>query len=420
MSKKTDVIVVGAGMAGLSCALTLQSAGLDVVVLEAGDRCGGRVQSDRLDGYILDRGFQIYLTAYPEGKRFLDYDKLNFKKFYPGAIVRKDGRFHRVADPLRSPKDIFATLTSPLGKPADKVKVACLQKQLQMESIEDIFDKPECTTYEVLRREGFSRQMIDDFFKPFLGVIFLERDLKTSSHVFEFVFKMLALGDNVLPEQGMQAIPDQLAARLKDGTIEYGQKVEAVKDGSVVLASGKKRSAKVIVLATEQTTALKLLHKEIQANYCSQTSLYFSSDEAPLKEPCLVLNGDGDGYVNNVVVLSNVSPAYAPPGKALTVVSCVGDPPVGDAELENLIRQEMEEWFGASVKGWKHLRTYRVRYSLPAQSPTARNSTFRSYQADENLYLCGDYLETGSINGALKSGRTVASKILSEIFAKVG
>lgn len=111
----------------------------------------------------IDRGFQIYLTAYPEGKRFLDYDKLNFKKFYPGAIVRKDGRFHRVADPLRSPKDIFATLTSPLGKPADKVKVACLQKQLQMESIEDIFDKPECTTYEVLRREGFSRQMIDHF-----------------------------------------------------------------------------------------------------------------------------------------------------------------------------------------------------------------------------------------------------------------
>ncbi len=419
MAFESEVLVIGAGLAGLSCALHLQNQGVKVTILEAAEEAGGRIRTDKIDGFLLDRGFQIYLTAYPEGKEILDYRSLNFKKFFPGAVIRKNNKFYRVADPLRSPKDIFATLTSPVGKPADKVKVACLQKQLQIESLDEIFEKPECTTYEVLRREGFSRTMIDQFFRPFLGGIFLEKELKTSSQVFEFVFKMLASGENVIPEQGMQEIPRQLAGKLKSGTIQFGKRVKKIEKNKVTLETGESIEAPIIVIATEQTSAVELLGKDMSPNYCSQTCIYFTSEKAPLEEPVLVLNGDEEGYVNNLVVLSNVSKAYAPPGQALTAVSCVGDPAIGDAELIECVKNELRQWYGEEVKDWQHLKTYRVRYSLPAQSPTARNSSFRSYQASDDIFVCGDYLETGSINGALKSGRIVAGKILTEKLARV-
>ena len=419
MSPKFDVVVIGGGVAGLSCALHLEKQGLSVMVLEGSDQVGGRIRTDQVEGYLLDRGFQIYLTAYPEGKKILDYQALNFKRFFPGAVIRLNGKFHRVADPLRAPKDAINTLVSPIGKPADKVKVACLQKHLQLTPVEDIFQKRECTTFEALKNEGFSQQMIDRFFKPFLGGIFLEPDLKTSSHVFEFVFKMLAQGDNVLPERGMQAIPNQLANKLKDRTVRLDSKVKSLEKGKVVLQSGEEIEGKAIVIATEQPETFKLLQKDFQPNYCSQTSIYFSCKTPPFSDPVLVLNGDGDGYINNLVVLSNVSRSYAPKGDALVIVSCIGNPPLNDDDLCSRIKEELQEWYGSDVKNWKRLKTYRINYSLPYQSPTARNSNFNSYREAEGIYVCGDFLEMGSTNGALKSGRLAAEAVLADCFAKV-
>ena len=169
-SGKFGVVVVGAGLAGLSCARTLQEHGVGVTVIEASDAIGGRVRTDRLSGFLFDRGFQVLQTAYPEARRVLDYAALKLQPFYPGALVYREGRFHRVADPWRRPQHALSTLLSPLGTLSDKLRVARLQQHVSGLTLEQLFDQPESSTMEALRRSGFTESMIEGFFRPFFQV----------------------------------------------------------------------------------------------------------------------------------------------------------------------------------------------------------------------------------------------------------
>jgi phytoene dehydrogenase-like protein len=206
-----DVLIIGAGLAGLNCARELSLRHISVEVHEASDRAGGRVRTDVLDGFRLDRGFQVMLSAYPESRRALDYDRLELRAFYPGARVRVNGKFQLLGDPWRKPGSAFETLVSSVGSLADKFRIASMRSSVQ----HDPWVQPELTTMERLRNHGFTPEFIHRFFRPFLGGIFLEPELETSSRMFDFVFHMMAEGETTVPKLGIEEIPCELAGAFK-------------------------------------------------------------------------------------------------------------------------------------------------------------------------------------------------------------
>jgi phytoene dehydrogenase-like protein len=421
MSVRPHVLVVGAGLAGLSCALELSAAGCAVEVFEGANRVGGRVATDRVDGFTLDRGFQVLLTAYPEARRALDYGRLALHSFYSGALVRTGGRFHKLADPFSHPLDALSSVFSPVGTLADKLRVGRLRARVTRGPAEALFDRAETTTAEALRREGFTGAFVEQFFRPFFGGVFLERELRTSSRMFEFTFRMFAEGRAALPAGGMAAIPEQLAARLQADSVKLRTPVAAVKAGEVTLASGERIGADAVVVATEQAGARRLLgplSEDVAPGGGRETAcLYFAAERPPFEEPLLVLNGEGGGPVNNLYVPSAIAPSYAPAGASLisaSVVEC-GALSLPDARLEEVVREQLAGWFGGAVGRWRHLRTYRVTRALPEQTRVKLCTPQQTRTAALGLYVCGDHLDTASINGALRAGRMSAAAVAEDL-----
>ncbi len=424
-----DVAVIGAGLAGLSCALSLEAAGVRVTLLEASNLPGGRVRTDRVEGFQLDRGFQVMLTAYPEARRLLNYGALQLKKFEPGALVWHGGKFHHFADPFRNPLAGARFLFDPVVPVADKLGVAKLRARVQRGSCEEMFARPEKTTHDYLQSVPFSSTMIERFFEPFFGGVFLERELVTSSRFFEFLFRMFSLGDTVVPAGGMEQIPLQLAAKLPAGTLETGARVSKVsRNGEsfqVEIEKREKLEARAVVLAVAGNEGNGLLRgvggwsvPEVRA-WNKTTAFCYAAERMTVDEPIILLNGEGRaaGPVNNVAVMSAVSPAYAPPGAHLVVASVVGEAPEEHAALMRLdegVRAHMGKWFGSGVSRWRLLGAYPLARALPQQRHAEwEQSTVRLGGAGA-VYMCGDYRETASIQGALASGRRAAEAVIQD------
>lgn len=409
------VAIVGAGLAGLACARRFGEAGVPFVVLEASDGVGGRVRTDEVEGFLLDRGFQVFLAAYPEARRVLDVAALDLKAFYPGALVHTRGRFHRAADPWRHPLDAVGALFSPLGTFSDKAHLAALRHRVTAGSWDELAARPETTTLEALRRAHLSSTMIDRFFRPFLGGVLAGRELSTSSRLFDFVFRAFAVGDACLPARGMGAIPAQLRAALPGDAVRLGARVEAIDDTSVRLSGGEVVAARAVVVAAEAPAAARLTGLEPPAAGRGLTCLYFAAEKAPVEEPALLLDGDGTGPANNVAVPSAVARGYAPPGAALVSVTVLGVPAQGDAALESAVREQMARWLGPTARRWRHLRTYRIPFAQPEQAPPALTPWRRPVRVRPGLYVCGDHRDNASIDGALASGRRAAEAVLEDL-----
>lgn len=382
------------------------------MILEASDDVGGRVRTDVADGFRLDRGFQVYLDAYPEAGKFLNLPRLDLRPFKPGALVFLDGRLHRVMDVFRDPRHLLATALAPVGSLADKLRVAALKWRISRSTLADIAAREDLTTEAYLRRAGFSRRMIDVFFRSFYGGIFLESDLRTSSRMFEFTFKMFSRGSATLPAQGMQEIPRQLARRLPADAIRRSTRVTEVRPEKITLASGECLDGDAVVVAADATTAARFIPGLVtkEPHWRGVTGLYFAAKKSPLREAIIALNGTGRGLVNNVCVLSDVAPGYAPPDQALISISVLGMPAIPD--LETQILAELEPWFGPEVRGWRHLRTDRIERALPEQPPIA-GALGPCYREINGIFVCGDHLTSASIEGAILSGLRSADALLS-------
>jgi phytoene dehydrogenase-like protein len=415
MTAKADVIVVGGGLAGLCCALKLHQEGISFLLLEASDGVGGRVRTDRMEGFLLDRGFQVLLTAYPEALRVLDYKALDLRFFYPGALIRFGGRFHKTADPWRHPLDGLRGAFSPVGNLGDKMKVGRLRRKTMEGSVEDLFSRPEATTLEALQEIGFSEKMIDRFFRPFLGGVFFDRELGISSRMFEFGFRMFSSGETALPGGGMGTIPNQIASRLPPASLRLNSRVELIQDRSVILSTGEKVTARTLVLGTEAPEAVRLLGEEKRPGSRSTTCLYFAAEEPPIHEPLLILNGEGQGPVNSLAIPSLVAPAYAPEGQALIAVTIIGLPALRDDQLTEAVRSQLAKWFGPKVSAWRHLRTYWIRHALPLQVPPLPDPTAPVHPVRPGLYVCGEYGNPASLQWAMASGRKVAEAVIGAL-----
>ena len=407
MSVPSDVetVVVGAGLAGLCAARRLAAAGVDVVVLEAGGTVGGRVATDVVDGFLLDRGFQVHNTGYPEAARVLDHGALELRAFTPGALIRRGDRLHRVADPRRRPLAAPGTLLAPIGSPVDKVRIALLAARDALTPADRLERAPESTTYEVLRARGLSDAMIDRFLRPFLAGVFLERELETSSRFFDLVWRTFARGSVCVPAAGMRRIPDQLAAGLPAGTVRLGVEVTAVRPGEVTTDQGAVRTGSVIV-ATDPARAGALVPGLEVPRLNTVTTIYHAAAEPPVREPILVLDGEGRSPVVNSVVLTNAAPTYSPDDRALVSTSVLGlDPPEDRA-----LRRELERLYGASTADWETVATVRVPGALPAVPPPLRIR--QPVDLGDGLFVAGDHRDTPSIQGAMVSGRRAATAVL--------
>ncbi|WP_395733599.1 protoporphyrinogen/coproporphyrinogen oxidase [Prosthecobacter sp.] len=410
------IVIIGAGLAGLACARVLAAAGRPFTLLEASNAVGGRVRTDVVDGFQLDRGFQIFLPAYPEARQVLDYEALDLRPIYRGANIFVKNRFHRLADPLAHPLDALKNFNDSIVSLRDKWTSLLLRKEV-FGLREPPRELPEMETEDYLRDFGFSENMIDRFFRPFFGGVFLEKDLRTSARMMLFLFAMFDRAGSAVPARGMQAIPDQIALALPPGSLRLNSPVSAVRPGEVTLDTGEVLHADHVIVAVSEEVAHRLLPPAENSPLLpsrSTTCMYFATDDLPPGDAVLHLDGDGRGPVNSILALSRVSPHYAPRGQHLISASIIGAP--SSTELEQVVREQMRSWFGeAVVSKWRHLRTYQIRHAQPESRQLRLGDNPLASVIQPGLYRCGDWCEQVSINGALLSGRRCGTAVMKAL-----
>ncbi len=410
----TDVAIVGAGLAGLTCAQDLTRAGLQCSVLEASDGVGGRVRTDAVDGFLLDRGFQILLSAYPQVKQRIDTAALNVGHFEPGALVRKaDGGMHRISDPLRRPLRLGSALRSSVGSLPDKLRAGRLVLDVRTHSVRELLRRPDMSTADRLSRAGLSNEYISEFWGPLFAGIQLDPDLEVSSRRFDTILRMIAAGSTGLPREGMGAIPEQLAQSLPSDTVRLHAPADSVEPGAVVLRGGERVRARAVVVATDGPAAKRLLPRRVEdPGSRAAACCWFSASTAPAAGPTLMLEGAGKGPALNVVVMSEVQPSYAPAGRAL-VAAAVPGPSALDPKLDDRVRDQLADWFGSTTADWTHLRTDVIPHGQPLQRPPL--NTKQSVTLGQGLFVCGDHRDTASIQGAMFSGERTAEAVLRRL-----
>jgi phytoene dehydrogenase-like protein len=408
MNSTHDVVVVGAGLSGLACAALLAAAGRSPIVLEASDGVGGRLRTDVVDGYRLDRGFAVLFEAYPEAQAQLDLAALDLQRFEPGADVYLGaGRFATVSDPRREPARILATLRSGLWRPGDLPALlrwrASARHRLEATAAETTGDQR-------LHDLRLSTPLRERFLRPLLTGIFLDRELGLSSLLVDQAFAMMAHGATSVPDAGMGAIADQLAARVPGG-VRLGARVQQVIDNGVELANGERIDAREVVVATAPLEGARLSGATLPSQPRSSTALWFAMEQAPAGRR-IVLDGSGEGPVTTVAVMSGVAAGYAPHGRQLVCASCAGLPYDGDdAALDGAVRRQLHRWFGAEVLSWQLLRVDRIPWAQHAQPPGTPAQL--PVRVRPGLVVAGDGVENASIDGALHAGRRAAEAILS-------
>jgi phytoene dehydrogenase-like protein len=416
-----DVVIVGAGLAGLACALRLQELGREVTVLEASDGVGGRVRTDRVDGFLLDRGFQVLLTAYPAAERWFDAAELDLRAFAPGVVVHRQGGVVRLADPFRAPLAAARSLLTPTVSVRDALRLLIWRRTILARPGSRVAARPQVTTGERLAAVGFSAGLIEGFFRPFLAGTFFDPDLTTSSRVTELVFRCFFRGDVAVPAAGMGELGRQLAGRLPDGAIRLATPVRGLSTHpaggvEVVLDAGAIRARQVVVAVDAPALDRLTLDGEPLASDAAPgrgtAAVHLEAPRSPTcGRPDLHLGAPGEGPIATLAVMSDVAPSYAPPGRHLISVSTVGIPPDDDVALVAAVREQARGWFGDEVDAWRPLVVQRIPYAQPRQDPVDLTELARPVDRAPGVWVCGDHRDTGSIQGALVSGRRTADAV---------
>ncbi|WP_373496823.1 NAD(P)/FAD-dependent oxidoreductase [Aquiflexum sp.] len=410
VNTEMEIYIIGAGISGLVAAYELEKAGFSPVILESEKSVGGRLRSDYQDGFIFDRGFQVLLTAYPEAQRYLDYESLKLQKFDPGAIIIRPGNLFAIHDPLRNPLKIVSMAFSNVGTFMDKIRMFKLTRSLKSKTEEEIFNEPNKTTLQFLRDYGFSEKIIENFFMPFFKGIFLENELETSSRMFNFVFKMFSLGQAAVPENGMQAIPDQLKRKLTKTIFRLNTPVKTIDGNLIELSTGERIHADKIIIATQPDKFLPQIKGEFKPSR-KVVNLYFSLEKSFFARPMIGLVTDKQFLVNNLVFLTDVSKSYSKSGRALLSVT-ITKPVTMDDKLEKMVTIELEALTNIKSEHFKFEKSYEIENALPQIEDM--KSSIHSSQAKiyDGVFLSGDYLLNGSINAAMTSGRKAAEAVI--------
>lgn len=407
-----SIAVLGAGLSGLRCAALLHEAGFDVQVYEKADRIGGRMMTDKINGFLIDHGFHVMQTAYPTSKRAFDFKKLEAQAFEPGAVVvqHKKGKpkFWRLADPFRRPVQGLAGGLNGFASPFDLLRVARLREFVRRGKTERVFSGDDQETSTMLHKRGFSQSMIDRFFHPLFSGIFLEKDLRTNERMFRFVFRMMSEGDMVLPKDGIAAAPQYLADVLGEERIHLSTKTEVL-DEHTLRIGGQEKTFDAVVHAYNPRRSESKRHV---------WTLHFDAPKSPFTSNHIMLNGDvktQNQLIAHIAVPSDVQPSYAPDGRSLVTVTIVGETAealglTSAEEVLDVATKELRSWFGPDVEGWKNLAIQHIEHALPEVGAGIALSGQSS--ATDGPFECGDHTVHGSVEGALLSAEKTSQRII--------
>jgi len=391
--------IIGAGLSGLTCGWYLKKNSInDITIFESSEKAGGKLKTDRIDGFQLDRCFQVLLPAYPETKKGLDYDKLQLQRFQKGSLIYKNGKQIPFYDPENGFTALLKTVVNGPGSFIDKLILLKLKFTLSRLSVEDIFNsKKTIGSLTYLRELGFSERIINDFWIPFYQGVFLENNLETDSRMLQFTFKMFAEAGAAVPKEGMADIPLQLVDYIGSDKIRFNTKVLHFDSKSITTSDGKLESFDIVLLACN-------IHKNVA--YHSVTNNYYEAEKLPIDTKHVILNANPNRIINNVVIISPVAPNYSQNAKHLVSVSANGIHTEADVFMTDL-----KSIFGSEAANWKLVKSYSIKEALPAISFEEKYKP----TSPEGVFYCGDYLLQGSISGAMESGRRAAEEIIKGI-----
>jgi len=411
------VVVVGAGLTGLVCARRLHQAGVPVVVVEASSSVGGKMQTDVVDGFRLDRGFQVVFDRYPHLRLELDLNKLALCNFEPGALVwdgKKQREVHR--------ENILQTLFDGIVPMADFSRINALNEELKSSTFAEIWSGDDMPITDYLASRKFSESFVERFVRPFFGGILLDRSLSGSSLQFKYYWKMLDEGHAAIPALGIGAIPDQIAGNIPEDKFVFGQKaIEIVQEGgravAVRLAGGQSIDAEAVVVATDASSASSLGLSVPAVQWKSCTTVYFAVDAKPTDEATLVLDGPGKSAIDFAVCTSLASRSLAPHGQHLVAATKIGLPGDADLYFAKSVRYELQTWFPkANVGSWRPLAVRRVSHAQPVMPVGYRNHRPSTKTPVAGLYLAGEVTEYAGSDGAARSGQQAAVAVLDQVW----
>ena len=427
----SPILIIGAGVSGLICAIELHRAGRDVLVIDAAPEVGGRVRTTVRDGLVLDHGFQVLFTAYPTLSSYLNLEALALRRFQPAARIVTNGRVSLLGDAFKDPGVLVDTVLARAIGVSDKLRLLTLRRFAQGLSFDDCFSAAyaNVSTRDFLLARGFSEQVIADFFSPFYGGILLDRGLTTTASVLLFTFKMLADGDTVVPAAGMGAVTRQLAALLPPGAVRTGVRVQQLttrpeearsRVTGAVLADGTTIDATHVVLATDAPTAMQLaatagvtLPEPVGALGC--TTVYYTARRTPIPGKALWLNADAGAVISHAVTLTDVAPEYASGGRTLVAATAVGAPAdLGDDAFDRAAQAELCAMGGvrADEAGLERVGLWRVPYAQFAQPPGWREQRPAVACGMAGLWRASEVLHSSSLEGAARGGLTAAQALL--------
>jgi protoporphyrinogen oxidase len=409
MNTNKKITIIGAGISGLITAIELEKLGFNQTIIEASDRVGGRVKTDVVDGLQLDHGFQVLLEAYPQAKKYLNYKTLELQKLIPGAVIYKNGKSTLIGDPLRDFSLLLPTLVADVGSIKDKLSIFKLNLAMKNKSLVAIFDSEQVSTVQYLKAKGFSDRIIQNFFKPFFSGIFLETDLRTSSAMFEFTYKMFGEGLAVIPKEGIQAIPNQLKSQLTKTVFKFNTKVKTVEEGRIVLEDDSVITSDIIIIAADASKILGLA-KPIAWKACD--NLYFEVEQNILKKPIIGLVADPEALINNIFYTTSITNNNTSKAQVLSV-TIVKNHNLDEADLINQVETELKSNCGIITK--RFIKRYTIKKALPDLEHVDYSGNDAKFKFSDSIYLAGDTQLNGSLNAAMTSGETVA-KLIAEHF----
>ncbi|MFI8303210.1 NAD(P)/FAD-dependent oxidoreductase [Streptomyces sp. NPDC085927] len=442
---QADVVVVGSGIAGLSAARRLTGAGVTTVVLEAAHAVGGRMATEKVDGFRLDRVGQLLSTAYPELRPAAGLDGLVLRPFAPGVLLHSDGRHHRagvsagargargalhaaralasapragsaprrpVAVPGRQVSAPRNRTGAPLGTAVDQARLGAAFTRLAGTPVERLLARPETTAAEALAARGLPARTVDGFLRPLLAALLCDPDLTTSSRCADLALRAFAAGRLCLPEGGAEALPELLARGLPPGTVRTGVRATSVSTTSVTTAEHGEFRCRAVLIATDARAAAQLLPGLRVPDFHPVTVVHHATDEPPETGASLLLDADRGGPVAHTAVVSRVDPSRAPAGRALVSSTVLGPP---GAQVDTDVRVHLSRLYGMSTARWETLAVHHTADAVPATPPP--HDLRRPVRLLAGLYVCGDHRDTSTVQGALHSGRRASAAILADLGA---
>ncbi|MFC4610102.1 NAD(P)/FAD-dependent oxidoreductase [Streptomyces maoxianensis] len=436
-----DVVIVGAGIAGLSAAHQLTGAGLKVSVLEAAPEVGGRMATEEIDGFRLDRIGQLLNTSYPELHRTKGLADVVLRPFSPGVLVHSGGRLQRTGEVVARTVEVVARSGEPgsarwgspqalrgvggaftvaralasAPRPLDQARLSASLARLAATPVERLLARPERPTAGSLCARGVPARTVHGFLRPLLSSLLCDPALTTSSRCADLALRGFARGRMCVPEGGAAALPQQLAAALPPGTVHTGIRVTDASISSVMTEEYGELGCRALVLATGARAAAELLPGLRVPGFHQVTVLHHTAPEAPLADPALVLDADRSGPVAHTTVMSEVDPSRAPVDRVLISSTVLGTPP---PQLDKAVRAHLATLYGTPTDDWELLAVHHDPEAVPAMPPP--HDPRRPVRLLSGLYVCGDHRDTSTVQGALFSGRRAADAILRDFGVQPG